>query len=805
MRRGEGRAPRGPGTAALLTASAALLFCSCSSFFRGSVPQREGELVVPGLSAPVSIVRDRYGVPHIAATGDRDLYFAQGFVHAQDRLFQMDVERRIARGELSEIFGEKTLPADRLFRHLGFAARAPGLLAALPAKSREIVDAYCGGVNASMDLLRAWPVEMRVLGAAPRRFLPEDVVAVGLLKAFGLAQWNEEAAFYRIAQRIPAAKLAELLPRAGTDSPLIVPGTGSASAAVPGGAPPPLLVEGLASLRSTVGDIASAGGSNAWAVSGKKSASGRPILASDPHLMLSCPSIWYEIHLVAPGVDVYGVSFPGAPGVVIGHNAKIAWGFTNAMLDDADYFVEKLDGDRVVSRKKPVPLVRRAETIRVKGGRDENVTVLETPHGPILSPVLPGIATALSFRWAGYDGGDSVGALYALNRARNPEEFFAAIAAFATPAQNVVYADDAGNIGVAMAGRIPKRKGGVTLLPVPGDTGEWDWDGYVPFAENPKVWNPPDQVVAAANFPLVGKSYRHYLSRIYEPSDRGKRILRLLRGGKKFTVEDFERMQNDVLLQDAAGLVSLAVMVAKKRAPESPAFPQAVKILSGWDLSVGAGSQGALLYEVFCEKMIEDIFRDDLGEDLFEEFTRNPRLAWNAMDRVVERGDSLFFENVSRGRKDSLEDVVARSLIAAVSHLTERLGGARSTWAWGRLHQITFEHPFGKKRYLQRWFNIGPYPAPGDGRTVLKADFRHGMDFSVLVGPSMRQVVPLGARASARSVITTGQSGHFFESHYRDQAPLWLSGKSHPVWTERKGLDLNAESRLALVPKPAAP
>ncbi|MDA8121035.1 MAG: penicillin acylase family protein, partial [Deltaproteobacteria bacterium] len=366
------------------------------------------------------------------------------------------------------------------------------------------------------------------------------------------------------------------------------------------------------------------------------------------------------------------------------------------------------------------------------------------------------------------------------------------------PAQNVVYADDAGNIGVVMAGRIPIRKGGSRLLPVPGDTGEWDWKGFVPFPENPRVWNPPDQLVVAANFPPAGRSFRHYLSRIYEPPDRGRRIIRLLRAKEKFTVEAFERMQGDVLLPDAAKAVSLAIQVAKKRETESPAFPQAAKILSGWDLDAGVNSRGALLYEVFYEKLIENVFRDDLGDVLYDDFTRTSRLAWNAMDRVIDRGDSLFLENVSTGRKDSLEDVVARSLVAAMAHLRDRLGSVQSTWTWGRLHQVTFEHLFGKKRYLQRWFNIGPFPVPGDGRTVFKQEFRHGTDFSVLVGPSMRQIVPLGERSSARSVITTGQSGHFFERHYRDQGALWLSGKTHPAWTVKRDIDANAESRLNL-------
>ncbi|MGB3096012.1 MAG: penicillin acylase family protein [Candidatus Deferrimicrobiaceae bacterium] len=782
----------------LLLVAALFLLASCSSFFRTSVPQREGSLALPGLLGPVEIVRDAYGIPHITAENDHDLYFAQGFVHAQDRLFQMDTERRLARGELAEIYGEKALPADRLFRHLGFSARAPGLFASLPEKSKAIVRSYCDGVNAAMASLGAWPVEHRLLRFAPREFTPEDVTAIGLLKSFGLAQWGDEAALFQARGKLPREKADELMPRVIPGSPVIAP---EFVASKPSGLSPSVLSEGLASLGRSVGALPRAGGSNAWAVSGKKSATGLPILANDPHILLPCPSLWYEIHLVAPGVDVYGVSFPGAPCVVIGHNPDIAWGFTNVMLDDADFFLERVDGEQVMFRGKWVPMKKRLEKIRVRGKEEETLSVWETPHGPVLSPVLSGVSVALSLRWVGFDGGDAPGALHALNRARNRKEFVDAVSGFPHPAQNIVYADREGNIGVVTAGRIPVRKGGAGLLPVPGDTGEWEWTGTVPFSENPRVWNPPEGFVAAANFPPAGNSYGHYISRLYEPPDRGKRIIRILSEGEKFSVEKFEEMQQDILRPDAAKAVSLAVRVARQRERESQDFEDAARILSGWDLRVSEDSPGATLYEVFYEKMIENAFRDDLGPGLFGEATRTSRLLWNAMDRAIDRGDSLFLENTETGVKESLDDLVARSLLDAMAFLTHRLGKDPSTWRWDRLHQVTFEHPFGRKWYLRRWFNIGPHPVPGDGRTVFKGEFRHGTDFSVLVGPSMRQVVPLGFRSRSRSVITTGQSGHFFEWHYRDQIPLWLSGASHPAWTEKMEIRENAESILHLTPQ----
>ena len=421
-----------------LLVAALFLLASCSSFFRTSVPQREGTLAVPGLLGPVEIVRDAYGIPHITAENDHDLYFAQGFVHAQDRLFQMDMERRVARGELAEIYGEKALYADRLFRHLGFSARAPGLFASLPEESKAIVRSYCEGVNAAMESLGAWPVEHRLLRFAPREFTPEDVAAIGLLKSFGLAQWGDEVALFQAREKLPGEKADELMPRVIPDSPVIAPGF---VASMPSGLSPSVLSEGLASLRRSVGALPRAGGSNAWAVSGEKSATGLPILANDPHILLPSPSLWYEIHLVAPGVDVYGVSFPGAPCVVIGHNPDIAWGFTNAMLDDADFFIEKMDGEQVMFRGKWIPMRKRLEKIRVRGKGEETLPVWETPHGPVLSPVLSGVSAALSLRWVGFDGGDAPGVLHALNRARNRKEFVDAVSGFPHPAQNIVYAE----------------------------------------------------------------------------------------------------------------------------------------------------------------------------------------------------------------------------------------------------------------------------------------------------------------------------------------------------------------------------
>jgi penicillin amidase len=783
--------------AALLLA-AALAAGGCGPILDRSAPRRDGTLATPGLSAPVTVIRDRFGVPHIYASNDHDLYFAQGYVQAQDRLFQIDLERRMARGELSELFGEATLPADRLFRHLGFAARAPKVVADWPDSTRAIVSAYCAGVNACMAALSDWPVELRMLRTPPRAFSPEDVAAVSLLKSFGLAQWQPEEILYRLSSRLSPAQMAEAMPVVDPDSPTIVSPSGGHR---PMAVVPSLLDAGLASL-STIGGLPRSGGSNSWVVSGKKSASGEPLLANDPHLYLLAPSVWYEMHLVAPGVDVYGMSFPCAPCIVIGHNPRIAWGFTNLMVDDADFFVEKIDGDRVMYRDAWVPLVVRTETIRVKGRAPEVVTVRETPHGPILSPVLPGETAALSLRWAGFDGGDAIGALHALDRARDRKQFVAALSGFPYPCQNAVYADVDGNIGMVMAGRIPIRKGGDRLLPVPGDTGDWEWSGYVPFAAKPQLWNPPEGFIVTANFPVADNAqFRPYVSRLYEPPDRGLRIRAMLSERVRFSPADFAAMQSDVSVSGSEATIALALRVAQRRAAENPAFRDAAAILSAWDRRASADSRATPLFEVFCVKLAGQLFGDAMGPELFASFIGYPRLVWNATDRIVRRGDSVFLSDPAKGPKRSLDDAAAQALLEAMGFLSERLGTASSTWRWGQMHQATFGHPFGKNRFLSRWFDIGPFPVPGDGRTVFKQEFPlGGKDFPVKVGPSMRMIVSPGDRDAATSSITTGESGHFFEAHYADQAPLWLAGKGHPAWTSRASIEANAEHRLRLVP-----
>jgi penicillin amidase len=791
-------AARLPRAAAGLALAALLLLPACGFLPRDSAPVREGTLPAKGIRAAVSVVRDRFGVPHVQASNDHDLYFAQGYVQAQDRLFQMDLERRMARGELSELFGEATLPADRLFRHLGFGARAGATVAGWPAPTREIVRAYCDGVNASMEALPAWPVELRLLRTPPRPFAPEDVAAVSLLKSFGLAQWQPEEILHRLSFRLSPDRMAEAMPEADPGSPTVAPARGERRAALR----PSILTEGLASLSAAVGEAPRSGGSNSWVVSGAKSATGRPLLANDPHLFLLSPSVWYEMHLAAPGVDVYGVTFPSAPCVVIGHNPRIAWGFTNLMVDDADFFVERIDGGRAMYRKEWVPLTVRTETIRVRGKRPETIRVHETPHGPILSPVLPGVTAALSLRWAGYDGGDAIGSLHALNRARDRASFLAAVERFPHPCQNVVYADAEGNIGMAMAGRIPLRKGGERLLPVPGDDGEWEWTGYVPFASKPQLWNPPEGFIATANFPVADAgTFRPYVSRLYEPPDRGRRIRSVLSSRGKFTPADFEALQSDVSAEGGDGTIRLALQVAQRRAGENPAFRDAASLLSAWDRKVSADSAAAAVYEAFRWKLAEALFRDAMGPDLYAAFLGYPRLAWNATDRIVRKGDSAFLADPATGRKASLDDAAARALLGAMEFLRERLGSATSTWRWGTLHQATFSHPFGKNRFLARWFDVGPFPVPGDGRTVFKQEFAEGgKEFPVKVGPSMRMIVSPGDRRSATSSIPTGQSGHFFEGHYADQAKLWLAGKGHPAWTAKADVEANAESRLRLVP-----
>ena len=573
----------------LLAAALAGLLAGAGYFYlKQSLPVLEGTIRIAGLDAPVELLRDAYGIPHIRAQSIEDAYFGLGFAHAQDRLWQMEIDRRIAAGRLAEILGAKALDTDRFLRTLGVRRAADASLTHLDAGTRRLLDAYAAGVNAFLATRPVLPPEFWLLRTRPEPWTATDSIAWIKMMAWDLgANWKNELLRMRLAKTLSNARIEELLPPYPGDAPPKIADLKELYAGLGGGA------QGLAKAMQQVAArlphwLGAGAGSNNWVVSGKRSASGKPLLANDPHLDLSAPPVWYFAQLSAPGLDAIGATLPGVPGVLLGRNSRIAWGATNTGPDVQDLYIEKLQGrDAYLTPGGPRPFTLREETIRVRGGPDFKLTVRSTRHGPVISDVLrqaKGLAPqgyVLAFDWTALSPDDtSIRAAMNLGRAQNWKEFRDALRDLQAPQQNMVYADVDGNIGFVAAGRVPVRKADNDLkglAPAPGWEAKYDWAGWIPFDELPQSYNPPGGEIVTANQKIVPPGYRPFITSEWQPPYRAERIKQLLDAVPRHTVPSFARMQADVVSLPAREQLPRML----KTRPASAQARQALELLSG--------------------------------------------------------------------------------------------------------------------------------------------------------------------------------------------------------------------------------
>jgi penicillin amidase len=766
---------------------------------RRAFPQVSGTLVVPGLSAPVEVIRDRWGIPHIYARSERDLFFAQGFVHAQDRLWHMELNRRTASGRLSEIFGEVTLETDRFLRTIGLRRVAEAHLAGLNPRTRATLEAYAAGVNAFIAGARGrLPIEFVILRFAPDAWTPADTLAFGKLMAWVLGgDWRAELLRQRLIARFGPGGLERLMPGYPVDAPVIVPAAPGASSGPPvigptasGEAsttprlPVPWAGLGLARLARA--------GSNNWVVAGDRSVTGAPLLANDPHLEAQMPSIWYIMHLSGGRYDVAGATFPGVPGVIIGHNRDIAWGVTNVDPDVQDLFVERFHPDdptRYLDRGRWLPARIVREEIKIKGRRDPVVeTVRITRRGPIINNVVRGLDAPLALRWTALDSSTIIEAVDGVNRASTWDEFRRALRAWDAPSQNFVFAHRNGEIGYQMPGVIPIRSKGTGAVPAPGWTGEFDWRGSVPFDALPSLHR-RDGVILTANNRVVPPQYPYFLGQDWDPGFRARRIAEALSAGKQ-SVETFRRLQSDVTSHYARAVVEVLRTV---RTPD-PGLQPVLRELGQWDGVVDASSRPAAIYHAFMVALMRELFRDALDDAVFSRYLRHhdaPALATLTLLRDPASG-------WWRGNRDR---VVETALRAALRDLEDRLGPDRAQWRWGRLHRPVFTHPIGRVKALGWIFNITPPETGGDGFTVNNGAFDPETPYRQAIVASYRQILDPADWDRSLVIHTTGQSGLPFHKHYRDFAPLWARGEYVPLLFSRSRVDEAAVGRLILSPR----
>ena len=772
-----------------------------------------------GLTAPVHVYRDDHGIAHIYAENSDDLFFAQGYVHAQDRMWQMEFWRHIAQGRVSEIVGEPGLENDKFIRTSGWnriaAANTAYYEQELP-EAMAALTAYSAGVNAYLvENKDDIAMSQRILGLVGEPWemepwQPVHSIGWGVVMGWDLGgNWDNELTRARLYATIGQEATDELVPGYPFDtrpviaptSQLITAAAGSAGlAAAPAvdwtrvstqliGRPPGAL--GTGPLL----------GSNNWVVGGQHTASGLPLLANDPHLGIQMPSIWYQVGLHAPGWDVTGFSFAGIPGVIVGHNERIAWGVTNVGPDVQDLYIERVNPDNpnqyeYIGEWRDFNVIE--EVIKVNGGEDVVLTVRETLHGPIISDVLEDQPDVLALRWTAGSGPSRIlQSVLSINQAQNFDEFREALRFWDIPSQNFVYADVDGNIGYQTPSLIPIRTNGQGMVPVPGWTGEYEWEEYIPFEELPTLYNPEQGYIVTANHAVVDEAYPYFIARDWASGDRGQRITDMIEQAiaeGPIDADDFARIHSDSYSLRAASYVPLLAGLSS----DDAAVQQALDTLSQWDYQERRDSVGASLFEIFYMRLAHNVLADNVGE-------ANVSDAYSTIyfHQLAQDATAPWWDDATTPETESREDILLRSLAEAVTWLNENLGGDMDEWTWGRLHTATFAStPLGESGIgpIESLVNRGPFPADGGSDLVNANNWSWAEPAVVRSHPSMRMIVDMSDFDASRWVIPTGQSGHPFNAHYDDQIELWLNGEYLPMRSSRAAVEDGAVDHLVLQP-----
>jgi penicillin amidase len=773
-------------------------------------PRIRGTLRCEGLYAPVTVLRDRWGVAHIYAANAHDLFFAQGFVHAQDRFWQMELERRLGEGRLAELFGRPALAQDRLMRTLGAHHVAAREVDLLDKDERFSLEAYSSGVNAYLRRLRGRPGLhfdlLRLTGVRydPEPWSPYHTLLWGKVMAWQLSgNLVDEMLRAALAGRLGAERAAELTPPYPADHPVIVSSGGAPflDDSLPHEPWPELSPSTLDSLPwNEVGPLAMGArqgtGSNNWVIAGSRTTTGRPLLANDPHLTVQIPSLWYEVALHCPPIDdmpgyhVVGASFPGLPGVVIGHNERIAWGVTNAYPDVQDLYIERQNPDhpdQYLADGRWVDMEIVDEAIHV-ADMDEPISlrVRRTRHGPIINDNLPWRQRAdwqpLALRWVALDPAPMVGAILRLNRAGNWDEFRRALRTFYVPSQNFVYADIEGHIGYQMPGRVPLRRNGNGATPVGGWDGSGEWMGYVPYEDLPYLYDPPGGYIVTANNAAVGPTYRPVIAADWSPGHRAQRITALIESQERWSPDDARRVQLDDRVLHAPEILPHLLNLSTA----DPCLRQALDLLRRWDMRARVDSVGATLFEALRIRLIRTLFDEALGSDLCDHYIRSRSLvAMQALVNILQDERAPWYPLGADGAPRTRQDVLLEALSRAVDDLAARMGKDVRRWRWGALHTALFCDPamgYQASPLVRALLNRGPVAVGGSCETVNNAVYDPCSPFGVVVAPSYRQIIDVGAWGRSVSIHTTGQSGHPGHRHYDDMITLWAAGEYHPMF-----------------------
>ncbi|MBI3405761.1 MAG: penicillin acylase family protein [Acidobacteria bacterium] len=759
-------------------------------WWRQTLPQLDGEARLPGLKQSVTVDRDHFGVPRIRAESLEDLVVAQGYVTAQDRLWQMDLLRRIARGDLSEIFGEQTLQLDRQNRILGLRVAAEKAANDLDPKARAVVESYAKGVNRYIEERRGkLPIEFQILRYEPRPWTVADSLVIGGYMWEVLTNtWEMELERGKLGPRVGPEREKDMYEaQSSMDHFLIGVAPSGAKTTIPkkvarnnssshaaGEANITAAADALwpiarAFLQQSRIDAESALGSNNWVVDGTHTYSGKPILANDTHLQLGVPSLWHMVHLTAPGWNVKGFALPGAPLVIIGHNERIAWGFTNNCADVQDLFVETFNPENASEYRvngKWVQTEVRKETISVRGRAAQTLDVVITRHGPIVHREGH---SGYALKWVATEpGGLNFGVPW-LGQANNWTEFREVMRNVYGPAQNAVYADVDGNIGYFVGARIPVRKKGDGGAPAPGDTDEYEWTGYIPFDELPQILNPPGGIIATANARIAGPDYKHHLTHGWIAPYRTERIYQRLAENKKFTPEDFISIQTDIISLPHKFFAEQLLAANKVRAARDPRTQQLIQSLAGWDGVAESDSMKMTFVEFTRRALLRNVLRGQLGNDAA---LYRPFRATLFLENVLRERPERWLEGSEYKNFDEMliasADQAVRNIEAASEILNFENPGDPANWRWGRYIQLQMLHPMARSGFLKPHWSMGDLPQKGTSQTVKQT--------GPSIGPAMRFVADMSNLDNSLMNITMGESGQYLSEYYSDQFQAWYEG-----------------------------
>lgn len=765
-------------------------------------PQREGRVTLTRLQGQVTVRYDERGVPHIQAQNQNDAYRALGYVHAQDRLFQMEMLRRLSRGELAEVLGPKLVPTDTLFRTLRIREHADAWVARQDRSTPtwQALEAYLDGINQYQDS-HARPLEFDVLGIPKRRFTPEDTLSVGGYLAYSFAAAFRTEPLLSYVRDHLGAEYLKVFDLDWHPQGMVEPSSPAAT----------VDWNGLGALaRLSQQALEDAGlpqfeGSNAWALSGQRTHSGKPLLAGDPHIRFSVPSVWYEAHLSAPGFELYGHHMGLNPFALLGHNRDFGWSLTMFQNDDLDLIVEKTNPDnpnQVWYHGQWVDLTTREEHISVKGEPMVTVKLRQSPHGPIVNDAVSNAGSAPIAMWWSFLETDNpiLQGFYQINRADTLEKMRAAAELVQSPGLNLVWANAQGDIGWWAAARLPRRPPGVNpSFVLDGSTGEGDKLGFYPFSANPQEENPARGYIVSANFQPVSPQGIE-IPGYYNPPERGQQLFRQLADASvKWDIGNTQPLQLGTSTDYAQNILQPLLPVLREGVTD-PAERELVERLAQWDRQYPVGSVGATLFNQFLYELARQVFHDELGDAYFDTLL-STRAIDSALPRLAADAGSPWWIQRHSQAPASRTEIVRMAWHATVSHLRSTFGGNPDTWTWGQAHTLTHEHPLGRQKPLDRLFDVGPFQAPGTHEVPNNQSARIGpAPWPVSYGPSTRRIIDFADAAHSVGINPVGQSGVPFDAHYGDQAEPYIQGQYQPQWLNEQDIAKHTRETLKLVP-----